>query len=327
MLVRAVLALLVWSACADWSKVNDLFVEAIRDRVFPGGSVTVANETHILYRKSFGQLSYTYQIHDVEVSNSTKYDIASVTKVMATTFGVMHLYNSGYLKLTELVSKYVPNYDVNKKGNTTIANLLLHNSGLKYDYPGALPKTPEDVWEYITFAKPDFPVGTQFQYSNLGFQLLSKIVANVSRQTFESYFKQNAIFAGFKNTNFNPPQSEWHNIAPTEYDAGTRRPTQKYGNASSAERSTNASPTFSAASPGTPEFSPTPTTSPASCASLSPAENSPASLRACSRRRPWRPSRPAWRACPTAARWATGSGRGAPLRGCTSALGTTGQRA
>ena len=207
MKVNIVLLILVFGAiCApDWTKVDDVMKEAIMDRVFPGGSVTVANQTHILYRKNFGSLSYTYQIHDVEVNNATKYDIASVTKIMATTLCIMSLVNSNLMKLTDLVSKYIPNYDVNKKGNTTISNLLLHNSGLKYDYPGPLPKTTDDVWEYITFAKPDFPVGTQFQYSNLGLHLLSKIVANVSRMSFQSYFEQTKIFAGLKNTKFNPP--------------------------------------------------------------------------------------------------------------------------
>jgi CubicO group peptidase (beta-lactamase class C family) len=72
--------------------------------------------------------------------------------------------------------------------------------------------------DYIIFAKPISPVGTQFHYSNLGFLLLSQIVANVSRKSFDKYFEQNKIFAGLKNTNFNPPQSEWYKIAPTEYD-------------------------------------------------------------------------------------------------------------
>ena len=126
---------------------------------------------------------------------------------MATTFGAMTLVGANLMKLTDLVSKYIPNYDTNRKGNTTIANLLMHNSGLKYDYPGALPRTTEEVWDYITFAKPDFAVGTEFQYSNLGFHLLSKIIANVSRKSFEQYFEQNKIFAGLKNTGFNPPKS------------------------------------------------------------------------------------------------------------------------
>jgi len=176
--------------------------------------VTVANETHILFRKNYGYLTYSYQLHDVEVTNQTKWDIASVTKIMATTFGVMSLVGSNLMKVTDLVSKYVPNYDTNKKGNTTIAHLLSHNSGLKENYPGPLPKTPDDVLEYITFSKPDFPVGTQYQYSNLGFLLLGRIVANVSKKSFNAYFEQNKIFAGFKSSNFNPPKSEWYSIAP-----------------------------------------------------------------------------------------------------------------
>ena len=65
--------------------------------------------------------------------------------MMATTFGMMSLVGSNFLKLDDLVSKYIKNYDTNKKGNTTLANLLLHNSGLPYDYPGALPRTTQEV--------------------------------------------------------------------------------------------------------------------------------------------------------------------------------------
>lgn len=145
MLTKFVFALLVLSVCAapDWTKVNDLFRDAINERVFPGASLTVANETHIIYRKNYGSLVYNYQIHDVEVTNDTKWDIASVTKIMATTLGVMNLVSSSTLKLDDLVSKWVTHYDTNKKGNTTIANLLLHSSGLPYDYPGPLPQTTD----------------------------------------------------------------------------------------------------------------------------------------------------------------------------------------
>ena len=131
----------------------------------------------------------------------------------------MKLVSSNSIKLTDLVTKYYPNYDTNKKTNTTIANLLLHNAGLPYDYPGKLPATLDQIMEFIVFAKPIAPVGTEFHYSNLGFLLLSQIIANVSRKSFNNYFEQNKIFAGLKNTGFNPPQSEWYKIAPTEYDA------------------------------------------------------------------------------------------------------------
>jgi beta-N-acetylhexosaminidase len=61
--------------------------------------VTVANETHILFRRNYGYLSYTYQLHDVEVTNQTRYDVASITKIMSTTFGIMNLMSSGSIKL------------------------------------------------------------------------------------------------------------------------------------------------------------------------------------------------------------------------------------
>ena len=59
--------------------------------------------------------------------------------------------------------------------NTTIQNLLLHNAGLPFDYPGPLPETQQDVIDYIRYIKPIHQVGTNFTYSNLGFLLLSKI--------------------------------------------------------------------------------------------------------------------------------------------------------
>lgn len=186
---------------------------------------------------------------------------------MATTFGVMSLVGSNLMKLTDLVTKYIPNYDTNRKGNTTIANLLLHNSGLKYDYPGPLPRTTDEVWDYITYAKPDFPVGTAFQYSNLGFHLLSKIVANVSRKSFGDYFVQNSIFAGLKNTMFNPDKSTWYRIAPTEYDAGSCEGMQRLGRELSGEKSIRGWPISSGASVDIQDYSPMPTISPGSCES------------------------------------------------------------
>jgi CubicO group peptidase (beta-lactamase class C family) len=60
---------------------------------------------------------------------------------MTTVFAVMRLVGNKKLSLTDLVSKYYPEYDCNNKGNTTIGNLLQHNSGLPFDYPGSLPTT------------------------------------------------------------------------------------------------------------------------------------------------------------------------------------------
>lgn len=60
---------------------------------------------------------------------------------MATSLNIMNLLSSNSIQLTDLVSKYIENYDTNKKGNTTIVNLLLHSSGLPTDFTGQLPAT------------------------------------------------------------------------------------------------------------------------------------------------------------------------------------------
>lgn len=137
---------------------------------------------------------------------------------MATTWSIMELASSGNIKIDDLVVKYITNYDTNKKGNTTIGNLLLHNAGLPYDYPGPLPNTTKEVIDYITYAKPEYPIGTKFQYSNLGFLLLGEIVAKISKKSLNVYFDQNKIFCGFKDSGFNPAATEKYRIAPTEYD-------------------------------------------------------------------------------------------------------------
>lgn len=137
-------SLLISTLCAyNFTIVDELVKQAISSRVFPGAVVAIANTTHILYQKPYGTLTYGPELYSVPTSNQTKYDVASVTKVMATTFAIMNLVSSGSIKLDDLVSKYVTNYDTNKKGNTTIKNLLLHNAGLPYDYPGPLPQTQD----------------------------------------------------------------------------------------------------------------------------------------------------------------------------------------
>lgn len=149
---------------------------------------------------------------------------------MSTTLCLMNLASSNSIKIDDLVSKYIPNYDTNKKGNTTVGNLLLHNSGLPYDYPGGLPNTTQQVIDYITFAKPEFPVGSKFQYSNLGFLLLGEIIAKVSKKSLNAYFDQNKIFARLMDTKYKPAQNEAYRIAPTEYDAGTSTLMQRSAN-------------------------------------------------------------------------------------------------
>ena len=88
-------------------------------------------------------MTYVPSFQSIKTEINTKYDVASVTKIMATTLAIMNLHSSQSIQLNDPVAKYFKDYDTNKKSNTTIANLLLHNAGLPYDYPGPLPKTQD----------------------------------------------------------------------------------------------------------------------------------------------------------------------------------------
>ena len=105
----------------------------------------ISNEKQIIYQKAYGHLTYLKDIYEVQTKLNTKYDVASITKVMATGLAFMNLLSANFVKLDDLVSKYIPNYDTNKKSNTTIANLLLHNAGLPFDFPGPLPASKADL--------------------------------------------------------------------------------------------------------------------------------------------------------------------------------------
>jgi CubicO group peptidase (beta-lactamase class C family) len=101
------LLLLVLTSSANWSPLDDLIREAISEHVFPGASITVANDKQILFRGNYGHLTYKHDLNEIPVSNTTKYDVASITKVMATTLNLMNMFSSNSIQLTDLVSKYI----------------------------------------------------------------------------------------------------------------------------------------------------------------------------------------------------------------------------
>lgn len=139
--ISLIFLLLVLSQSIDWSSLDELLNEAITEHAFPGASITVANDKQVIFRGNYGYLTYKHEIWEIAVNNNTKYDINDLTKVIATGLNIMNLLSSNNIQLTDLVSKYIENYDTNKKSNTTIANLLLHSSGLPADYIGELPAT------------------------------------------------------------------------------------------------------------------------------------------------------------------------------------------
>ena len=109
------------------AKIDRIMENAIKDSVFPGGVVAVVKNGILAYNKAFGYTDYQ-KIKPVDPN--TPYDLASVTKILATTTAIMHLVDRGLLELDSPVSQYIPEFRVDDKADITIRDLLNHDSGL-----------------------------------------------------------------------------------------------------------------------------------------------------------------------------------------------------
>lgn len=156
---------------------------------------------------------------------NTIFDIASLTKVIATTTAIIQLSENGKINIEDHVAKYWPEFRENVKEQITVKELLTHYSGLRPDlslkpdwsgYDVAIRK----ILEEKTVGAP----GTQFIYSDINFIILGEIVRRVSGKPLEVYCAEN-IFKplGMKDTGFNPSPSLRKRIAPTQYKNGSAK--------------------------------------------------------------------------------------------------------
>lgn len=201
-----------------FENVEKVIETAINDGAFPGAVVLVWQDGKILFEKGFGY--YTYDSKSTKVSNKTIYDLASVTKVVATTTAAMICYDRKLFSLEDKVIKYLPEFGVNGKENITIKNLLLHNSGLpawKKFYDRNL--SYDDVIKEIYSSELEYKTGEQTVYSDLGIITLGKIIEKVTYKSLDK-FCSDEIFIPLKmnSTFYNPNDSIKKLCAPTETD-------------------------------------------------------------------------------------------------------------
>jgi uncharacterized protein YbbC (DUF1343 family) len=152
------------------------------------------------------------------MTTDTVFDLASLTKVVATTPAVMSLVEQGRIRLNDPVATYVPGFERYGKGRITVGHLMAHVSGLRPDVDLADPWTGYDT--AIELARNEVPTsapGERFVYSDINFFLLGEIVRVVSGQALDEYART-AIFAplGMRDTGFKPAAGLRPRIAPTE---------------------------------------------------------------------------------------------------------------
>jgi uncharacterized protein YbbC (DUF1343 family) len=150
----------------------------------------------------------------------TVFDLASLTKVVATTTAVMQLVEDGKIRVNDPVAKYIPEFAQNDKQDVTIRQLLTHFSGITEDLDLTEKWQGRETALKMAYAeKPIVPPGSKFLYSDVNFITLGALVEQVSGTTLAQYCEKN-IFKPLKmtHTRFLPPAAWRAKIAPTQYD-------------------------------------------------------------------------------------------------------------
>ena len=203
-----------YSKLADIDKVVD---RAIRQDGIPGAVVLIGYNGTTIFEKAYGYRSLRPEIEPMTID--TKFDLASLTKVVATTPAIMLLEQNGKLQLKDPVAKYLPEFGQFGKQDVTYHQILTHYSGLPpfFQLPKNDPFTKNQLFNKIynitLLSKP----GEEFIYSDLGFILLGKVIEKKTGQPFEHFIKMH-FFSPLKmsNTGFLPCPKNYRLIAPTE---------------------------------------------------------------------------------------------------------------
>jgi uncharacterized protein YbbC (DUF1343 family) len=200
--------------------VDDAINQALAQKRMPGAVLIVGHAGNVVYRKAYGNRAEVPSAEPMTLD--TIFDIASLTKVVATTSSLMKLFEQGKFQLDDKITQYIPEFQ-GGKSDITIRNLLTHFSGLKPDVPLATPWSGYETGIRLACTTaPDGPPGARFVYSDINFILLGELVHRLSGQALNDYAHAN-VFAPLKmnETMFLPPQALLPRIAPTERLAGT----------------------------------------------------------------------------------------------------------
>jgi uncharacterized protein YbbC (DUF1343 family) len=202
--------------------LDPLMEKAVADGNMPGGVLLVGHNGSVVYRKAFGSRSLEPAREPMTVD--TVFDLASLTKCVATTMSVMKLMEDGRVRLNDPVAAYLPEFAQNGKQDITIRELLTHYSGLAPDLDLAAPWSGrETAFAMAMQLKPAYPPGTRFVYSDINFETLGFVVEKVAGMPLNEFAAKNVFEPlGMKHTRFLPPDAWKPMIAPTQYDEQNR---------------------------------------------------------------------------------------------------------
>lgn len=196
--------------------IDDVVLRGIRAGGFPGAAVIIARHGGIVWERGYGTLDWRSGVAvDAE---RTMYDVASLTKVVATTAAAMVLVDHGMLRLDERVTHYLPTFSGGAKDQITIRDLLMHRSGLPagrdISKRGAGPESARKAVLATSLVRAP---GSDYEYSDLGLDVMGFVIEHITREPLDQFVRR-AVYSplGMASTMFRPAASLRARIAPTE---------------------------------------------------------------------------------------------------------------
>ncbi len=212
------------------ASADSLVQDAMARSLIPGAVLVVSKDGKVVHQRAFGFA----QLNDFDghrlasprpMHVTTMFDLASVTKVMGTTFGVMMLVDRGYIDVNAPVYRYLPDFRGPHLDSITVRHLLTHSAGLVQWQPLYYHASNEaETYDVIRHMPLQWGVGEGRHYSDLGFMLLGYIVEHVSGRPLDQFLDQELYRPlGLHSTTFNPRQHGFADFAATESGNGYER--------------------------------------------------------------------------------------------------------
>jgi beta-glucosidase-like glycosyl hydrolase/CubicO group peptidase (beta-lactamase class C family) len=203
-------------AMGDVDRIAD---EGLAAKAFPGGVLAVGKDSALVHLRPFGRFSYDADAPAVKAD--TIYDVASLTKVVATTTMAMILVDEGKLDVRKPVSAFIPAFRGGAKSKVTVENLLTHSSGLEAWAPlYEEVQRREEFLAKVAAMNLAYEPGTKSVYSDLGFFLLGEVLERVAGEPLDVFVTRRVFEPlGMTSTLFCPAKDLISCIPPTERDA------------------------------------------------------------------------------------------------------------
>ncbi|WP_309670817.1 serine hydrolase [Gemmatimonas sp.] len=183
---------------------------------YPGASVVVGRKGYSVLSRGFGALDWSGRTR--VSSQESIYDLASLTKVVATTTAIMVLYDAGKVDIDAPVSRYLPDFSGGLRDQVTVRHLLTHRAGLPAGRElWRIAKTPAEARAAVLASPIQCAPGNCYEYSDLGADLLGFVAEAASGQKLDTFLER-TVFAklGMSDTHFRPDAMSAGRTAPTE---------------------------------------------------------------------------------------------------------------